>query len=125
RVELDRPALRDGDERLRREQEDIRHDAEVDIERAQRVLRLGAGVVRELEELDALLLRRKTQRVGPRPRLFRSAEHGGDVSAALEEGIEDGLAEILLPDDRDAHGATIARSRFRMQHKGARALVSP
>jgi hypothetical protein len=50
-----------------------------------------------------------------RTRLLRGAEHSGDVIAALEKSRENGFAEILLADDRDAHRATLARRRRAMQ----------
>ena len=48
--------------------------------------------------------RRDLQRVGLRALLLRRAEHARDRVAAGEERLEDGLAEVLLTDDCDAHG---------------------
>jgi hypothetical protein len=44
-----------------------------------------------------------SQRIGLDPGLFRSTEHAGDGIAPLEKGIQNGLPEILLTDDRDTH----------------------
>jgi hypothetical protein len=52
---------------------------------------------------NASLLRPETERIGTCSRLVRRAEHRGDIIAACEERIEDGLAEILLTDDRNPH----------------------
>ena len=57
----------------------------------------------ELVHLQALLLRRDPQRIGPGALLLRGAEHRGNLIAAGEEPLEHRFTEILLADNRDFH----------------------
>ena len=49
------------------------------------------------------LLRSQTQRIRLGSRFFGGAEYAGDAVAALDEGLEGRLAEVLLSNDRNAH----------------------
>jgi hypothetical protein len=104
-VVLDRAALRDVDEILRRELQHERHDAEVDVELFQGLLCLITLQGGELEQRHALLLRRHLERIGARTGLLRRAEHARHLVLAREERLEHRLAEILLADDGDFHAA--------------------
>jgi hypothetical protein len=77
-VVLDRAVTRDANEILRRKEQHIRHDTEVDIQRPKRLLCIRLAVGGELKNLDAFLLRENTQRVRPCARLFGRDEHAGD-----------------------------------------------
>jgi hypothetical protein len=105
RVILDRAFLRDADEVLRRELQHEGHDADVDVQVLQRLLRVIAFQRRELKHLHALLLRRDLQRIGTGPRFLGSTEHTRYFVLAGKERFQDGLAEVLLTNDGDFHAA--------------------
>jgi hypothetical protein len=79
---------------------------------------------RQLEQLDALFLRRRLQRVRPGPGLLRRAENARDLVAARQEGLEHGLAEILLTDDGDFHQAAFFGGRLKAPALFSDAILS-
>jgi len=102
-VVLDRAVFRNLDERLRHELQDVGHDGQLDIERAQRALRLRSFQRRQLEHLEAELLRGGAQRVGLGSGLLWRAEHAGDGVLPGQERLKHALAERLLSDDCQSH----------------------
>ena len=103
-MELDRAALGDADELLRRELQHERHDADVGVERLHRRRGLRRLERRELEDLESLFKRHDLHGVRLAALLVGRAEDACDRVAAGKKGFKDGFAEILLTDDCDAHG---------------------
>src|SRR2546428_317288 len=93
------------DEVLRRELQHESHDAQLCVEFFESIFCRVRLQRLELKDGNALFLRRGLQRVGLGAGLLGRAEHARDLVAAREKGLEHGLAEILLTDDRDAHQA--------------------
>jgi len=102
---LDRAEARDLREAVGRELQHVGHDAEIGLEALQGVVRLRLAQRFELEHLEPLLLRGSPEGVGLGARFFRRAEHASDVIPSRKKRVQDRLAEILLPDDRDFHGS--------------------
>ena len=113
RMILDRAVGRDVHERLGRELQHVGHDADIGVQVAHRAFRLRALEARELEERQALLLRCRLQDIGLGAGLLRRTEHTGYVVAPREERLKHRLAEILLTDEGDAHGASLRPSLTR------------
>src|SRR5688572_27961608 len=100
-MEQDRAVYQSLDELLGSELQDEGHDADFGVRYLHRLHRLGSLQRLELVNLEALVLRRDTQRIGPGAILLLGAEDCRDLVAARQEGLEHGLSVILLSDDRD------------------------
>ena len=104
-VVLDRAVGRQVDDRLRHEQRDVGHEAEVGLERVHELERFGRLPRFGLLHGQALLGRR-TPRAGPWPcppcRGRRTRQRRSSPRA--QQLLEDGLAEGFLAVDDDAHG---------------------
>ena len=102
-VVLDRPVLGDLHEFLRRELQHERHNADINSEFLQFLVRLGRLQRRELEHLHPLLLCTDFECVGPGAGLLGRAEYSRNRIATGKKGLKDGFAEILLADDCNFH----------------------
>jgi len=111
-VVLDGAVLGDTDEILRRELQNERHYADLDIQALQRRFRLVALERSKLEYLDALLLRGGLQHIRLRARLLGSAKHARHFVAAREKRVQHRFAEILLSDDGEFHQAAFLGGRL-------------
>ena len=101
RVVLDRAERGHGEELLRDDQRDERHDLEVRRERAEPLDHRGIAERRRADERQPGGGRGFGQRIGPLA--FRRGVHRHDIVAALEQGLEHGLAEGLLAVHHDPH----------------------
>src|SRR6266851_1079328 len=132
-VELDRAVPRHPGEGLWDEGGDVGHDADIRLEPAQRLDRLGRAVTLDRDDRHALFLGGGAQRVRAAPWLVRRDEDAGDRIAAREKGIQHRLAESLLADDSDAHsrfplrppGGTGSRPCARRQRPRRRSRAPP
>jgi hypothetical protein len=95
-VILNRPLLRYLREAVRRELQHIRHDAEIHLQRFQRLVRILTAQRLELVHLEALLFGCGTYRIGLRTGLFRRAEHRRHFVAALQKRFEHCFTKVLL-----------------------------
>ena len=106
RVILDRAVRRDVEEVPRHEQRHEGHDLKVGLERLELLPHLRLAVGFRLMHRKARGERRLLQRVGLLRRLLGRHIDGDDVLAALQQRIENRLAEGLLAVNDDAHSST-------------------
>ena len=89
--------------RLRHKQRHVGHDAQVGVGRLHQLQRLGHPPALGLVHGKALLAREHLERVLGPARLVGRAEDGDHVLLALQQLLEHGLAEGLLPMHDDTH----------------------
>jgi hypothetical protein len=100
---LDRSLGRDVEKLLRNEQRDEGHDLQIGLERLELRPHLGLAVGRRLINRQLGRERRLLQRVGLGAFFLRRNIDGDHVVAALEQRLQDGLAERLLAVHHDTH----------------------
>jgi hypothetical protein len=103
---LDGAQLRDVEHRLRHEEGDIGHDAEVGRERFHQRRRLLGLPRRRLMQRQAFFQCELLQRIVGPALPVGGAEHADHLLAPLHELFEDRPAEGLLSVDDDAHRLT-------------------
>ena len=89
--------------RLRDEEKDVRHQADVGIERLHQFERFWRFPALRLMHRKALFSRKYLQRIFRPTRLVRSTAHRDDILSALEQSLEHRFAEGLLAVDDDTH----------------------